>query len=308
MGAADVAGCFNLSQRRALEPKVSPDSDNAPTLMLMDLIFESGYKAVSRLVEHKSDGHKLVDVRSPASKRAYFRCVLNSASIFKSGRESFSSGQSMVWYKLLLKCPARAVDGMGASDAKALLDAVQNGDEDAQPMPRARRAPRVPRNATKPSIEIAGDDDEAAELGPSPEGPSSKRPCASSSSKSSSASSSSSASASSSSSSSSDASDAEGTDDSPEFPETIAGQPVHVDRKRDGGLVRIGLRVCCDNPHHVNTVDCAKYRSVAVDFPAYGKRGVEFYLKTWLAKSRVLDARKHKTWIPQKRDIDAWLR
>ena len=82
------------------------------------------------------------------------------------------------------------------------------------------------------------------------------------------------------------------TDDGVNYPRTILGQTVKVERQRDG---RTGLRISCNNPDHKN---CDKYRSVNKDVARFGRRAAEFYLIAWLLES-AKDRDWHKKYQPK---------
>ena len=224
----------------------------------------------------------------------------------------------------MLKSPSGVPPGLKAAHYKSELRKLQNPEDcrclDKLP-PRIHSRTKIvavkskidvvdfaggsssDEDAAKPAVdEVAGEDPASSSVVPAVVDEVAGEDPASSSSKSS---------TSSSSSSSSDASMAGGSDLEDDGPEVDAPWPTHL----AGVLVRIvredlehvyaeRLRVPCPNPEHGRR--CHVSRSVRLDVPALGPRGVLQWLQCWLAEAFVVTEAQHRKFKPTVADVRAW--
>ena len=83
-------------------------------------------------------------------------------------------------------------------------------------------------------------------------------------------------------------------------PHTIHGQVVRLDVQTGGA---IGLKVACD--FHGSA--CTKWRSTKLDQHIFGKRAAEFYLATWLSKSKEMSLDDHYAWRPKRSEVQLFV-
>ena len=102
--------------------------------------------------KHNRGGDKNFDERAPIKNKFYFQCILAQSELFEAGALPFTSQLPQLFYKLLLKSPAKAKPGMKLKDLRSAI-AVEDGvppalaaieDEAPQPQQVPQHAPLVP--------------------------------------------------------------------------------------------------------------------------------------------------------------------
>ena len=305
-GASDIDECVGIHSPEMLSYRGSMQK-SPPTLALLDVLTERGYKPISRKIVHSPlDELKQVDVLNPSSRTLYFQCVIAIAEIFKARAQPFTSRECTAFYTLLLKKPANATSGMSAARCKAALCEYDMDDFDPTVFAALEESRHTVPVVALHDRDVMGETESDNDPIALPAAIADALPAASKSS-------SSSSSSSSTSSTSSDAESVSGQDvigDSENeihLPKSILGQDVGVETKvaPDGSLHQ-GLRVKCRNAAHRDQVSCSKYRSLNVDVETFGDKAAEYYLSCWLTMDH-LDADAHKATKPTRADVQLWV-
>ena len=258
---SDTEGCVCLAMPQIVQSQTKLNAKKVPVLSLMDGLLSAGFSLVERKVTHTSDDTVLeVDGRKPATRRAYFQCVLARQEIFGRGTVTeFASDRSQAWYALLLH---DRLQGLTKQNMQKRLKEVEDEIDVASLNKRAR----VPAPAD--CDEIA--QDLPAELLPVVASPRPASPPASSKT----TSRSSSSNRSSSSSSNDVAADVEIGGYA--IPKYIGGMKVSIEAHAGKPDSR-GLRIRC--PHHAR---CRRFANLAKDPFSFGPACAHIFSGVWL--------------------------
>lgn len=301
--ASDLAGCVALRSPRKLAPRMALSDSGAPVLALCDELRSQGFDEVRGKVTHEPGGSKHFDCRGLPSKRTYLQCVLESPQLFAAGVESFTSGHSGMYYKVLLKTKRPVDPKLSAKELKRAL-ATAEGDTVALAalsagalVPVGRRAQGsapLPLEDIDGEDSVVGDDDPAAAAivvaaedaaaEPLPGGVEDQDMVVGDAL----------------------AEDAPGEGVAADaVPDQILGQAVVVVQGRHDARWSYSdrLTIRCRNPDHGR---CTKSRSLALDRDVFGPRAAEGYLGAWLLRSD-LPAAEHSKHKPSRADIRAYL-
>jgi hypothetical protein len=284
---SDVDGCINMHSPRPLALRMTLGDASVPVLALVDAVEALGYRGEKCLATHSATSPKEFDSRQVITKRSYLQCILALPELLHAGVVSFQSGQSSVYYSLLLRTKKLPAAGLAAKEYKRLALAF-TGDPIALRL-LDRVAPSLPAlqlaNRIEPIYDDVAGDDEAEVDFAEPFAPLQDvaHP------------------------------EVEIAGEAPaapvliaEVPREIMGQWVKRVKGRQGGgwSYHDRIAVSCSNTEHLH---CNRSRSLVMDIDIFGPSAAQTFLSVWLGKADSLSEAAHKAYIPSRADVRAFL-
>jgi len=283
---SDLDGTDCIAHFAPLEVSCSLKDEHIPIICLLDELERQEFVGRDSIVIHTSRSGMFYDRRNAPGRRAYFQCVLASASLFAKGVRKFVSNKSNAYYMLLLRSPGPVPDTLSADECNKKLKSMIG--EWLAPAVLACQPRSRPAQVALDDASVDGDDGD--------EGPVAGRVSAATTPDLEFPDSDSSSSNSSSSSSSGGSVDGDGVDGD-DYPSEILGSHVVIEHHKSGK--DYGLRVACRNPDHVG---CKKYRSVRKDVQQFGLQAPAIFLRVWLEKAFSMEPDEHHNYIPSRKD------
>ena len=317
---SDIESCALWREPRDVEYKGSLMQSTTPVLALLDKLRAEHFTAVYKAFTHHKRSGKYFDARDLPSKRCYLQCCLVSSSLYEKGVQTFVSGKSEAFYKLLLSNPLKATGDLTAQACRLLLKNV-----DASSIPRLEPSTSVARGVDVDS----GDDHADVSVGKFIRGRPKKavakkkalaamgvdvdsgsgnvsngsRTGASSSSSSSSRTPTFDTSASNKCSVDADSGSDSSNSDDDDYPRRVEGAKIR--RETHKSKKSKGLRVSCTR----HGASCRRFRALDKWVETFGPQAPVLYLGAWLAKLSDGDVseKEHKAYNPSVTQVRAYI-
>ena len=284
LALSDVYGWQKAFTKPArLSADVHLSSAIVPVLSLLDQVLTDGFIGVGRRCEHRPEGLKVFNNRTPS--RYYLQCIVASNWLWAQGCKFFMSHGAKAYYQLLLRDPSAPVNDMSTAQCVERLKTLGSSNTEVEALAVLPPAREVGVLAAEDAID--GDDGEAMLIEDGGgataiedevpiDRPESRSPSV----------------------------DGDDGEDLFKWPEYVCGVKLHhEDRVTPRGDWTEGLRVTCP----IHGAVCRKFRSKHLRTMQDGRLAAVFYLGGWLKGSEGRTAAQHHKWNPSVADVHAFM-